>query len=151
MYVIPRFNNRPYLKCSEGDHFGVMDIVFRLQEYKKIKLERKQERRDRRLKRHNEDSKSGSESASSIEESSSTSSENEDFSVISQRIRCKFTIKAYKKCYLLQLPKQAIEKMKIEFPEVLTGLLTDELEKCYLTLQLKAKIFQEESLNTDER
>ena len=154
MYVIPRFNNRPYLKCSEGDHFGVMDIVFRLQEYKKMKLERKQERRDRRLKRHNEDSKSnksGSESAGSIEESSSTSSENEDFSVISQRIKCKFTIKAYKKCYLLQLPKQAIEKMKIEFPEVLTGLLTDELEKCYLTLQLKAKIFQEESLNTDER
>ena len=41
--------------------------------------------------------------------------------------------------------------MKIEFPEVLTGLLTDELEKCYLTLQLKAKIFEEESLNTENR
>ena len=89
------------------------------------------------MKRRNEgtkSNKSGSESASSEEESSSTSSENEEFGVISQRIKCKFTIKAYKKCYLLQLPKQAIEKMKIEFPEVLTGLLTDELEKCYLTL-----------------
>ena len=41
--------------------------------------------------------------------------------------------------------------MKIEFPEVLTGLLTDELEKCYLTLQLKAKIFDEEILNTEDR
>ena len=32
------------------------------------------------------------------------------------------------------MQKSALEKMKIEFPEVLNGLLAEELEKCYLTL-----------------
>lgn len=32
-YVSQRFNNQPYLICSEGDHFGVLDIIFRKQEH----------------------------------------------------------------------------------------------------------------------
>lgn len=33
-YIVQRYNNKPYLICSEGDHFGVMDIIFRLREKK---------------------------------------------------------------------------------------------------------------------
>jgi hypothetical protein len=35
VYVIPRYNNKKYIEISEGDHFGVCDLVFRFMQHEK--------------------------------------------------------------------------------------------------------------------
>lgn len=51
--------------------------------------------------------------------------------MISKKIKCKFTIRARKTCYLLQMERQALDKMKIEFPEVFNGMMAEELKILY--------------------
>lgn len=58
--------------------------------------------------------------------------------MISKKIKCKFTIRARTTCYLLQMERQALDKMKIEFPEVFDGLMAEELKSLFMALKQKA-------------
>ena len=63
----------------------------------------------------------------SLSSDDSSPEEEEDFAVMSSKIKCKFTIKARVTCYLLQMQKSALQKMHIEFPEIFTRMLADEM------------------------
>ena len=51
-YVSQRYRDHPYLICSEGDSFGILDIIFRRREYEQRQFKKKEEKRERRMKRH---------------------------------------------------------------------------------------------------
>ena len=72
--------------------------------------------------------------------SDDSSPEEEDFAVMSSKIKCKFTIKARVTCYLLQMQKSALQKMHIEFPEIFTRMLADEMQICIHAIDAKAKL-----------
>ena len=59
---------------------------------------------------------------------------------MSSKIKCKFTIKARVTCYLLQMQKSALQKMHIEFPEIFTRMLADEMQICIHAIDAKAKL-----------
>jgi len=81
------------LICSEGDHFGVMDIVFRFREQQKIRVKKLSERRMRKARKLG--------SSEYYDTSSSETTEEEDFALLTMKIKCKFTIRARMTCYLL--------------------------------------------------
>ena len=59
---------------------------------------------------------------------------------MSSKIKCKFTIKATETCYLLQMQKSAVQKMYIEFPEIFTEMLKDEIPWLILAMRKKAEL-----------
>ena len=59
---------------------------------------------------------------------------------MSSKIKCKFTIKAQTACFLLQMQKSALQKMYIEFPEIFTKMLADEIHVCIHAMRAKAKL-----------
>ena len=61
---------------------------------------------------------------------------------MSSKIKCKFTIKARQTCYLLQMQKSALQKMFIEFPEIFTKMLADEMQMCIHAMKQKAKLIE---------
>lgn len=102
-YVSQRYRDHPYLICSEGDSFGVLDIIFRRRELELRNAKKKEEKRLRRLERLKQMQGFVDEFNSSYFSSDESSSVEEDFAVMSSKIKCKFTIKAQQKCYLLQM------------------------------------------------
>ena len=96
----------------------------------------------------------GEESGSISLSSDESSIEEEDFAVMSSKIKSKFTIKARQTCYLLQMQKSALQKMFIEFPEIFTKMLADEMQMCIHAMKQKAKLIEfleyaeKENLNT---
>ena len=59
---------------------------------------------------------------------------------MSSKIKCKFTIKATETCYLLQMQKSAVQKMYIEFPEIFTSMLQDEIPYLIHAMKEKTKL-----------
>jgi len=49
--VLPRYENFPYIEIDKGDHFGIIDIVFRNLQQSKIAEEGKIEEVSLQLKR----------------------------------------------------------------------------------------------------
>lgn len=50
-YVSQRYRDQPYLICSEGDSFGILDIIFRRRELEQRNKKKKEERRQARVER----------------------------------------------------------------------------------------------------
>ena len=109
-YVSARCKYKPFLTLEEGDHFGLLDIVFRLrlekekkQQQKELRqLNKQQKKRKRRPENNDEDlSFSCEEDQDELESISNQSSSEDDFATISQKIRYKFTIRAEKTSQLL--------------------------------------------------
>ena len=90
-YISAQCMNKPYLECGEGDHFGLLDILFRQLHEEKLKQRKDYQRELRKRNKYDED----------FDESDSSSSDEEDFAKISQKLKCKFTIRAQEKCKLL--------------------------------------------------
>jgi hypothetical protein len=134
-YILQRYNNQPYLICSEGDHFGVLDIVFRFREQQKIRVKKQNERRMKKAKRLG--------TSEYTDTSSSETNDEEDFALLTMKIKCKFTIRARMTCYLLQMEKQALNKMRLEFPEVFETMMAEEFKTCMQSLTRKAKLITE--------
>ena len=107
-YISARCKNKPYLTCEVGDHFGLIDIVYRLraikqekekkQQRKELKQLRKQQKKRQRKPDISDEEVSSISDEDQDENSSSESSDQEDFATISQKIRYKFTIRAQKTC-----------------------------------------------------
>ena len=132
-YVLPNYKNAEYLKIDEGEHFGVMDIVFRVREEQHKIAERKQRKAERRQARETGYPADGDSSTSEDEV------RDIDVDVLAQRLYCKFSIQAKSRCLLLQMEKSNLIKMKIEFPEVFVKMFTKEYEYCYKTILQKRK------------
>ena len=101
-------------------------------------MEKKDKREQKSRLNSSDSSLNDSESTSSFD----SSSDEEDFATITQKIKCKFTIKAMQRCYLLQMEKKALEKMTIEFPEIWQGLAKEELGICGQIIVKKAQLIR---------
>ena len=62
-----------------------------------------------------------------------------EFDVLTQRVYCKFSIKAQKTCELLLMEKSNLIKMKCEFPEAFLQLWTSEMLNCKEIIHQKAQ------------
>ena len=119
-----------------------MDIVFRFQESQKKSEKKqleKQQRKERRRRHHSNSSQTSS--------GESLTDEEDDFALLTLKIKCKFTVRARKRCYLLQMDKKALANMRNEFPEVFEAMMIEEFQNCETAIELKTEmIIQEEQI-----
>lgn len=115
-YVLPNYKNREYVKITEGEHFGLMDIAFRLASAQSKQDEKDRKRERRRQKRLEE----------GMDCDASSSESDHEFEALTEQVYCKFTIMAKSTCFLLQISKKALLEMKDEFEDIFLDWITNE-------------------------